>query len=627
MTRIVFSKRLTYSKLPLLSLLIVNALMLVGPKLALIQFTNKNLWGEITKANLIIVIAQDLLVALAVFVLTFALLRNPGRLRVLTAALGSGFFLMLLMIDMRARQLWLKPLDLSMVCYVLHNARGLKSGLYFFFKNYASVYSLSFERFLFYVSVVYACIWVLIVWCVSSSKGITEVRWTGLKTFIVIAATVALLGLSFSASRYRYRLNENVLLGGFISEIKSLIVEPDYKTESLAASFEQKPSPLNLQLRIDREILEGVKPFRNIIFVVYESMRWRDLNIIGEAPTLAPTLSGLAASGIVSKCYAAVPHSAKAYYTLFTGRYPYPGIEMREVLRETNDTILHYLQNSTHTKSYAISSQNLAFESMGTLLKSFGMDPYEIRDLPESKDMELETKSSFGMSDESLYPLGSQFISKVNGAFVAVFFPLAAHYPYDCKGSDTTRHSVTDYRLCVSESDTNLANFLATLKGLGLLKDTLIVIVGDHGESFGEHGTYVHNSSMYDEEVAVPLVFWSEDGRLGHHVLPYSRQIDIMPTIADLMGAMNATVAVQGVSLLRQRNSQPDFMATFFDDLGAALVEPPFTYIYEQSSGKLLAFDNEHDPLEESPLSLSSERQQAVIQRIRAFLAYQKQAF
>jgi arylsulfatase A-like enzyme len=133
---------------------------------------------------------------------------------------------------------------------------------------------------------------------------------------------------------------------------------------------------------------------------------------------------------------------------------------------------------------------------------------------------------------------------------------------------------------------------------------------------------------MYEEEVTVPLVFWSEDGRLGHHVLASSRQIDIAPTISDLVGAMQATVPVQGVSLLRQQDwSPPVFMATFFDDLGAAIVEPPFKYIYEQSTDRVLAFDDANDPLEKSPLGLPTEKQQALIQRIRAFLAYQKQVF
>ena len=61
-----------------------------------------------------------------------------------------------------------------------------------------------------------------------------------------------------------------------------------------------------------------------------------------------------------------------------------------------------------------------------------------------------------------------------------------------------------------------LEPFLAGLRERKLLDDTLVVIVGDHGESFGEHGSYVHNNSLYEEETTVPLIFWSVDGRLRH---------------------------------------------------------------------------------------------------------------
>src|SRR6185503_15668636 len=48
------------------------------------------------------------------------------------------------------------------------------------------------------------------------------------------------------------------------------------------------------------------------------------------------------------------------------------------------------------------------------------------------------------------------------------------------------------------------------LDGLGkLARPTLVVITADHGEEFGEHGGAYHGSSVYEEQVRVPLVFWS----------------------------------------------------------------------------------------------------------------------
>jgi arylsulfatase len=36
--------------------------------------------------------------------------------------------------------------------------------------------------------------------------------------------------------------------------------------------------------------------------------------------------------------------------------------------------------------------------------------------------------------------------------------------------------------------------------------DTVVVVHGDHGEAFGEHGSYGHEPYLYDENVHVPLV-------------------------------------------------------------------------------------------------------------------------
>jgi len=613
--------------IPLGPLLMANALLLLVPKLALIQFLDETLWGDVHVRNLMPTLAQDMMLALLTLVVTTLLLRRPGMPRVLAAALVSAVVLSLLLIDMRVRQLWLKPLNLSMANYVLSNVSGLTSGFGLFFKAQASIHPpLTFERLCFYLAVVFTCLWALIGWSVRRRSATPQ--WRRAHVVLATAAFLTFLGLAVAASQLRYRVNQTPLVNPLVAGLKAPFVKADVAAEKLADAFELKPKPLNLQLGTSRTILTEVTPFRNVVLIVYESMRWRDLKISDESTTLAPTLARLAREGIVSKCYVAVPHSSKAYYTVLTGRYPFPGIEMREVARNTNDAIWHYLRDSRHTASYAVSSQYLGFESMGPLLRSFGIEPYEIRDLPNAKGVALHSGSSFGASDKSLYPLGSEFLSTIPGPFAAIFFPLAAHYPYSCEDADWKRHGLADYRKCVAESDENLAGFLQSLNRFDLLRDTLLVIVGDHGESFGEHGVYVHNSSMYDEEVSVPLVFWSQDGRLGHHLIPYSRQIDIVPTIADLLGAMDSATAVQGLSLLRYpQTPPPNFMATFFDELAAALIEPPFKYIYDPSSGKLLAFDEVSDPSESSPLELSDDRRQAIVGRIRSFLAYQQRAF
>lgn len=78
-----------------------------------------------------------------------------------------------------------------------------------------------------------------------------------------------------------------------------------------------------------------------------------------------------------------------------------------------------------------------------------------------------------------------------------------------------------------------LINFLGQEK---ILANTLVIVVGDHGEAFGEHGNYRHGASLFEEEVHVPLVLF--DGRYPRGLeidLPVSTT-EVAPIIAERAG-------------------------------------------------------------------------------------------
>ena len=212
--------------------------------------------------------------------------------------------------------------------------------------------------------------------------------------------------------------------------------------------------------------------------------------------------------------------------------------------------------------------------------------------------------------------------------FAAFFFPMAAHYPYDCPGATSGQHNHDDYLACIKYSDKLLGILLEDFGRLNMLQDTLFVIVGDHGESFGEHGRLVHNSSMYEEEVTVPLVFWSADARLAGQGIGVSRQIDIAPTIADFLNLMESSVPMQGISLLRRDGAPPPiFMSAFFDGVALALIEPPHKFIYEPPADTLVAFDLNIDPRELAPMVVSDPEKARITSRLKAFVSYQDNLF
>ena len=65
---------------------------------------------------------------------------------------------------------------------------------------------------------------------------------------------------------------------------------------------------------------------------------------------------------------------------------------------------------------------------------------------------------------------------------------------------------------------------------------TLIVVVGDHGESLGEHGEQQHGFFVYDAAVRIPLIV-AGPGVPARVVRDQVRIVDVMPTILDLLGA------------------------------------------------------------------------------------------
>jgi len=81
--------------------------------------------------------------------------------------------------------------------------------------------------------------------------------------------------------------------------------------------------------------------------------------------------------------------------------------------------------------------------------------------------------------------------------------------------------------------------------------NTLIVLVGDHGEEFLEHGQFGHGHSIYEELVHVPLVLWGPGIPAQRQALP-ARQMDVLPTLMELAEIRHAATEskIHGSSLV-----------------------------------------------------------------------------
>jgi arylsulfatase A-like enzyme len=99
--------------------------------------------------------------------------------------------------------------------------------------------------------------------------------------------------------------------------------------------------------------------------------------------------------------------------------------------------------------------------------------------------------------------------------------------------------------------DDHLAAWFEQLRRKGLWENTLLVVLSDHGEEFGEHGNVLHgHGTAYEEFVHIPLLLKLPGSRHGgHRVGGLASMIDVMPTVLDVLG-IDPPVRAQGRSLL-----------------------------------------------------------------------------
>jgi arylsulfatase len=102
--------------------------------------------------------------------------------------------------------------------------------------------------------------------------------------------------------------------------------------------------------------------------------------------------------------------------------------------------------------------------------------------------------------------------------------------------------------------DEQLGGFFKFLEGQGLLDNSIVVIVGDHGEQFMERGDQGHGFRVHNEEVHVPLIISGVKGLKG--VVPHTvSTIDIYPTIVEAVGS-KVDYKGPGVSLTNFEGAQ-----------------------------------------------------------------------
>ncbi|MEX1309820.1 MAG: sulfatase [Candidatus Sulfomarinibacteraceae bacterium] len=168
----------------------------------------------------------------------------------------------------------------------------------------------------------------------------------------------------------------------------------------------------------------------------------------------------------------------------------------------------------------------------------------------------------------------------------------------------------------IAANDASFGRLLDLLEEVGELEDTLVIFTSDHGEAFGEHGTWTHGLDLHNEVLAVPLVMRLPGAASpGRRVTTPVQHIDLLPTILDRCGVAGAEPHPGAALLAGDRPAAVDedrpvlAYLDYWGRTGASVLRDGWKLIQPLSAdfgGRNLLFRHDVDPGETRELSADS---------------------
>ena len=331
----------------------------------------------------------------------------------------------------------------------------------------------------------------------------------------------------------------------------------------------------------------------NVLLLILDTVRASRLSLYGFARSTSPELVGIAAGATTfDYAMATAPWTLPSHCSLFTGLYPNETTcgwqvpldggptTLAEILRARGYRTAGFIANhfyGTHETGLARGFTRwedfqISFKQIvcSTTLAQTGIARDFIWQLGERslwrrlKDPKLKGDPK-PLSDRKGAPVVNERFLRWAGAdtsrpFFAVLNYFDAHDPYGAPAPwDTlfTKESkqVDDYDRSVAYLDHHVGDLVRRLEASGQLDRTVLVILSDHGEQFGEHGLANHGNSMYLPLLHVPLLIrYPSRVPAGARIADVVTLRDVPATILDLAGVPNDG-SIAGTSLVGARHA------------------------------------------------------------------------
>lgn len=326
----------------------------------------------------------------------------------------------------------------------------------------------------------------------------------------------------------------------------------------------------------EKELLPGSAADFNVALVTLDTTRADRLGCYGYERAETPVLDRLAKEGVrFADAVSPAPLTLTAHASILTGLDPHHHRVRHNGqyrLDPSQATLAEVLRNRGYDTA--------AFVSAFVLDARFGLkqgfDLYDDRVEPTSgpffAGLESE-RSAEKVTDAALDWLRARKgVKKPFFLWVHYYDPHAEYKPPE---PYARRFQARTYDGEIAYMDSQIGRLIAALEE-GRDK-TLLIAVGDHGESLGEHAEPTHSRLIYESTQHVPLILWAPGLVHGSYLVDDAivGTIDVFPTILDVLG-LTYQWSADGLSLLRAREQKErriymETMATYLDNGWAPL--------------------------------------------------------
>ena len=287
----------------------------------------------------------------------------------------------------------------------------------------------------------------------------------------------------------------------------------------------------------------------NLLIVTLDTTRADRMGAYGNKDIETPTFDTLAREGtLFQQAVSVAPLTLPVHSSMFTGKFP-PEHGVRDnggfFLGPEQLTLAEVLKS----KGYRTGGFIAAYVLDSKWGINQGFDTYFDKfDLSETRAISLAAIRRPGneVVDQALpWIAGAK-----GGPFFAWIHLYDAHSPYRPPEPFATKYKDHPYNGGIAFADSQVARVIRTLKDLGLYEKTVIMVMGDHGESLGDHGEAAHGFFIYNSTTHVPFAVRTPFSSTQHRIVGDPvRTVDVMPTALDLLG-IAPPAGISGVSLV-----------------------------------------------------------------------------